>query len=342
MTEPIDDHLVRRVAGWLPGAADLIALADPAARSVEPERLLACFDAQLQSRHLDLAARWLQQQGEGFYTIGSAGHESNAAVALALRPTDPALLHYRSGGFYCRASAAGPRVDAGRGRSQRRRCRRQRPDLRRSAQGLRPPPPGGDPADVHDRLAPAAGVRARLLARSGEGDRCRVTLAGRCGRRGQLRGRLGQPLHDARSPQRGGLLRCARAARSVAPGVRGQRTGHQHSHAGRLAGGGPVALAGDRLRRGGRPSAGRGAGPADEAVRVAREGRRPVLLRLRTVRFMGHAGSDVELAYRSRAPTSAGTTSVIRCSRPRPPWWGSVCWLPARCWSGTSRLAGWS
>src|SRR6185295_1868459 len=31
---------------------------------------------------------------------GSAGHESNAAVALALRPTDPALLHYRSGAFY--------------------------------------------------------------------------------------------------------------------------------------------------------------------------------------------------------------------------------------------------
>ena len=53
------------------------------------------------SRHLDFAARQLQAQGEGFYTIGSAGHESNALVALALRPTDPALLHYRSGGFYC-------------------------------------------------------------------------------------------------------------------------------------------------------------------------------------------------------------------------------------------------
>src|SRR6185436_7088609 len=30
----------------------------------------------------------------------SAGHESNALVAMALRPTDPALLHYRSGAFY--------------------------------------------------------------------------------------------------------------------------------------------------------------------------------------------------------------------------------------------------
>ena len=58
------------------------------------------FEAQATSRHLDLIARDLQRQGEGFYTIGSAGHESNAMVALALRPSDPALLHYRSGAFY--------------------------------------------------------------------------------------------------------------------------------------------------------------------------------------------------------------------------------------------------
>ncbi len=58
------------------------------------------YDVQLASRHCDLAARWLRSQGKGYYTIGSAGHESNAIVALATRPTDPALLHYRSGGFY--------------------------------------------------------------------------------------------------------------------------------------------------------------------------------------------------------------------------------------------------
>ncbi|AGZ40047.1 thiamine pyrophosphate-dependent enzyme [Actinoplanes friuliensis] len=66
------------------------------------------FDAQLTSRHLDLAARWLRSFNEGFYTIGSSGHEGNAAVAAALRPDDPALLHYRSGAFYCaRALQAG-------------------------------------------------------------------------------------------------------------------------------------------------------------------------------------------------------------------------------------------
>jgi 2-oxoisovalerate dehydrogenase E1 component len=45
-------------------------------------------------------ARALQQEGLGFYTIGSAGHEGNAMIAMALRTNDPALLHYRSGGFY--------------------------------------------------------------------------------------------------------------------------------------------------------------------------------------------------------------------------------------------------
>ena len=47
------------------------------------------FDAQLDSRHLDHTARWLRAHGLGFYTIGSAGHEANALVANALRPTDP-------------------------------------------------------------------------------------------------------------------------------------------------------------------------------------------------------------------------------------------------------------
>jgi 2-oxoisovalerate dehydrogenase E1 component len=65
------------------------------------------FDAQLLSRHLDLAARWLRSFNEGFYTIGSSGHEGNAAVAAALRDDDPALLHYRSAAFYSVRGASG-------------------------------------------------------------------------------------------------------------------------------------------------------------------------------------------------------------------------------------------
>jgi 2-oxoisovalerate dehydrogenase E1 component len=61
---------------------------------------LDLLDAQMGSRLLDIEARRLRATGRGYYTIGSAGHEANAAVAAALRPTDPALLHYRSGAFY--------------------------------------------------------------------------------------------------------------------------------------------------------------------------------------------------------------------------------------------------
>lgn len=76
------------------------------------EQAIALFEAQLASRHLDLAARWLRSFNEGFYTIGSSGHEGNAAVAAALRPTDPALLHYRSGAFYLvRAQQTGRDAD---------------------------------------------------------------------------------------------------------------------------------------------------------------------------------------------------------------------------------------
>ena len=88
----LDRHF-REAVGGLPGGP---ARPDPAApvragRQLDGATLLAIFDAQAESRHLDFAARWMQQQGGGYYTISSAGHEGNAALAAALRPTDPAL-----------------------------------------------------------------------------------------------------------------------------------------------------------------------------------------------------------------------------------------------------------
>ena len=64
------------------------------------KQLVSIFYAQVQSRHLDRYARKLQADGQGFYTIGSSGHEGIASIAIALRPTDPAFLHYRDGAFY--------------------------------------------------------------------------------------------------------------------------------------------------------------------------------------------------------------------------------------------------
>ncbi len=69
---------------------------------------IALFESMVMSRHLDLAARDLKAEGECFYTIGSSGHEANAAVAAASRPTDPAFLHYRSGAFFCHRGSLVP------------------------------------------------------------------------------------------------------------------------------------------------------------------------------------------------------------------------------------------
>jgi 2-oxoisovalerate dehydrogenase E1 component len=109
--EALDRHFLEAAEGLPFDAPEHpMGAPDPAAPVRPGSRLtgafaLALFDAQLGSRHLDLAARYLRASGHGFYTIGSSGHESNAAVAGALRPTDPALLHYRSGAFYLARAA---------------------------------------------------------------------------------------------------------------------------------------------------------------------------------------------------------------------------------------------
>lgn len=66
---------------------------------LDPVKAVALFRAQVLSRALDLQARAMQKAGQGFYTIGSSGHEGMAAVAAALRPTDMAFLHYRDAAF---------------------------------------------------------------------------------------------------------------------------------------------------------------------------------------------------------------------------------------------------
>jgi len=92
--DPLERELLTRIAA-------LDATPPGAELGLDPLVAAELFEAQVRSRIVDHVARWLRREhGIGYYTIGSAGHESNAAVAMALRPTDPALLHYRSGGFY--------------------------------------------------------------------------------------------------------------------------------------------------------------------------------------------------------------------------------------------------
>ncbi len=97
----VESNFRRRVSdGDLPVVSPKGALA--------PERAVGLFRAQVLSRALDLESRAMQAAGQGYYTIGSSGHEGMAAVADALRPTDPAFLHYRDGAFQIARAAQVP------------------------------------------------------------------------------------------------------------------------------------------------------------------------------------------------------------------------------------------
>jgi TPP-dependent pyruvate/acetoin dehydrogenase alpha subunit len=109
--DDLDRHARERLAKL---DAEALPVVDSDGPSTADPSLLAQFDAMAGSRLIDVHARRMRDRGHGYYTIGSAGHESNAFVAAALRPTDPALLHYRSGAFFlARTMQAGGSLDDG-------------------------------------------------------------------------------------------------------------------------------------------------------------------------------------------------------------------------------------
>jgi len=76
----------------------------PEAVGLTNQAVIDLFETQVMSRHLDLQSRVMQKKGQSFYTIGSSGHEGNAAYAKAFKPSDMAFLHYRSGAFVIQRS----------------------------------------------------------------------------------------------------------------------------------------------------------------------------------------------------------------------------------------------
>ena len=89
----VHENFLRRV-----GAGDLPAGHSPAG-PLAPELAVEIYRSACLSRALDRQSRVMQASGQGFYTIGSSGHEGMAAVAAALQPTDMAFLHYRDAAF---------------------------------------------------------------------------------------------------------------------------------------------------------------------------------------------------------------------------------------------------
>lgn len=94
----VDEQFLRRVLqGDFPQANSTMS---PSTADLDKKTALDLFDSQIKSRLLDLIARQLKEKGLSFYTIGSSGHEGNAVFGQVFRATDMAFLHYRSGGFY--------------------------------------------------------------------------------------------------------------------------------------------------------------------------------------------------------------------------------------------------
>jgi 2-oxoisovalerate dehydrogenase E1 component len=98
----VHENFLRRVA-----ARDLPSGTPPSGPLSAPEAV-SLFRSGCLSRALDRQSRAMQRAGQGFYTIGSSGHEGLAAVAAALRPTDMAFLHYRDAAFQIARAAQVP------------------------------------------------------------------------------------------------------------------------------------------------------------------------------------------------------------------------------------------
>ena len=256
------------------------------------------FEAQATSRHLDFVARELQQEGRGFYTIGSAGHESNALVAMATRVTDPALLHYRSGAFYVARARQLPGSTPVR-------------DVLQGLMGLADEPIAGGRHKVfgHPDLAviPQTSTIASHLPRS-------VGLAIALHRAHRLKVDCEWP-EDA-------IVVCSFGDASA---NHSSATGAINTALNTAFRGLPVPIlfvcedngfgisvptpsGWIEAAYGSRPGlsyiSADGSDPATagptiaQAVAVVRDQRRPAFLHLRTVRFGGHAGSDAEISYR--------------------------------------------
>ena len=266
--------------------------------SLSARQAIQLFETQIESRHLDLAARALKARNECFYTIGSSGHEGNAAVAAACRPDDPAFLHYRSGAFYVQRGrqvpGATPVMDVLLGLAA---------SSDEPIAGGRHKVFGSLPLNVPPQTSTIASHLPKAMGMALAFERAK---------------RLGlAPVDDDR------IVVCtfgdASANHSTATGA--IHAAEWHAHQGRAC---PVLFVCEdngigistptpdgwiATQYGHRPNLGYVSGDgldiadawdaAVAAVTWVRTHRMPGFLHLRTVRLLGHAGSDVETTYRS-------------------------------------------
>jgi len=300
-TEVVDEAFTRLVQETSQGASQsldaTLMRADGSASQLTGRMALELFNAQASSRHLDYEARALRARGEGFYTIGSSGHESNVVLGELLAPSDLCFLHYRSGALVIRrlgrtpgetplfdvllsmcASSEDP-VSGGRHKVW-------------GSQRLNIPP---QTSTIASHLPKAVGAafsleRGRHLGLdSGLSDDAIVCCSmgdaslNHSTTQGALNAALWASTQGLPVPL---LFVCEDNGLGIS--VRTPDNWVQKSIAGRhglsylYADGSDLAQAWDA---------------ASEAVRLCRSARRPVFLHLKTCRLFGHAGSDIETSY---------------------------------------------
>lgn len=288
-----------------------IALVEPTPatqRHVElpHETLRHLIRAQFLSRHLDLAARAMRKDNRGYYTIGSSGHEGNVAVAHAVRVSDPAFLHYRSGAFFLERARQAGYADAVRDVLLGMAAARTEPIAggRHKVWGnleLAIPPqtstiashlPKAVGAALALELRARVGVRAAsppddaiIVASFGDASINHSTAQGAFNAASYL-AHQGKPVPVLFVCEDNGLG----ISVPTAPGwVAAAMQSRPHLR----------YVAGDGLDLASAVAA------AQTAVAHVRETRRPAFLHLSCVRLLGHAGSDAELAYRSESQIRA-------------------------------------
>ncbi|MFF0527269.1 thiamine pyrophosphate-dependent enzyme [Nocardia amikacinitolerans] len=272
---------------------------------ISPDTLWEVFDAQATSRHLDLAARALGAAKRGYYSIGSSGHEGNVALSVASRATDPALLHYRSGAFFVHRARRVPGLDPIRDVLLGVVAAAVDPISggRHKVFGSKPAHVIPQTSTIASHLPRAVGLafaieRADRLGISSEWPRDSVvlcTFGDASANHSTAAGAINAAIHTAHQGIPVPILFvCEDNGIGISVPTPAEWIEHAYGTRPGLAyfdadGCDPI----DALTA------------SERAVRWVREQREPAFLRLRTVRLLGHAGSDMETAYRRPADIAA-------------------------------------
>ncbi|WP_370465340.1 thiamine pyrophosphate-dependent enzyme [Nocardia sp. CS682] len=298
----LDDRFRAAVGALTPAleraAADI-------APGISGATLLELFEAQATSRQLDLAARQLGASKRGYYSIGSSGHEGNAALGVALRVSDPALLHYRSGAFFVQRARQVPGLDPIRDVLLGVVAAAADPISggRHKVFGSKPAAIIPQTSTIASHLPRAVGLafaidRAARLGVSSEWPSDAVVLCSfgdASANHSTAAGAINAAIHTARQ---GVALPILFLCEDNGIGI-------------------SVPTPADWIQQayGARPGleyfGADGCDPVDAlttsiaAAAWVREHRKPAFLHMRTVRLLGHAGSDVEAAYRRPADIAA-------------------------------------